>query len=122
LRALEKFRVIPEDRVLDRAIDVEPPVCRRNLRCQAEVERRPVASEMMAGRQALLICSRGLAREEAAFVRPTLLASRQFRAGWRLSFVGHGFAGLPWVACCCALAQVQAVFPNSIGSCRAPPT
>src|SRR6202035_636538 len=79
LRLRRELRKIPEDRMLDRAVDVEPPALARNLRCQAEIEGRPVPGQMLSRRQALLLGPRSLSGEEAALARPALLAARQFR-------------------------------------------
>jgi hypothetical protein len=78
LRLRRELREIPEDRMPDRAVDVEPPAFAGNLRRQAEVERRPVLCQMLARRQALLLGPRGLAGEEAALARPALFGARQF--------------------------------------------
>src|ERR1700704_2405640 len=77
LRLRRELRKIPEDRMLDRAIDVEPPAFPRDVRRQAEVEGRPVFCEMLSRRQALLLGAGGLAGEEAALASPALLAARQ---------------------------------------------
>src|SRR5665647_3454020 len=70
LRLRGELGEIPEDRMLDRAVDVEPPALARNLRRQPEVEHGPVPCQMLAGRQALLVGARGLAGEEASLARP----------------------------------------------------
>jgi len=77
LRLRDKLRKIPEDRMLDRAVNIEPPALPGNLRRQAEVEGRPVPGQVLSGRQALLLGPLGLAGQEAAFARPALLAAGQ---------------------------------------------
>ena len=94
LRLRGELRPIPEDRMLDRAVDVEPPALAGNVRRQAEVEGRPVPGQMLSRRQPLLFGANGLSGEEAALARPALLAARQFAdRGW-INIVGHGSAGL----------------------------
>jgi hypothetical protein len=77
LRLRKKLRKIPEDRIVDRTIDVEPPAFARYLRRQSEIERRPVPRQMLPGRQPRLFGTRGRAGEETALLRPALLAARQ---------------------------------------------
>ena len=72
LRLRGELRKVPEDRIFDRAVDVEPPALARNVRRQAEIERRPVPGQMLARRQALLFGPRDLAGEEVALARPAL--------------------------------------------------
>ena len=87
LRLRGELRKIPEDRIFDRAVDVEPPALARNVRRQAEVERRPVPGQMLSRRQALLLGTGGLAGEEAALLRPALLAARQLAVRRRFVLV-----------------------------------
>ena len=72
LRLRGELRKIPEDRIFDRAVDVEPPALARNVRRQAEIERRPVLGQMLSRRQALLLGPRDLSGEEVALARPAL--------------------------------------------------
>src|SRR5258707_14510709 len=53
LRLRGKLRPVPEQRMLDRAIDVEPPALARYVRGEAKVEGWPVAGQMLPRRQAL---------------------------------------------------------------------
>src|ERR1700685_3231132 len=53
LRLREKLRKIPEDRMLHRAVDVQPPALARDVRHHAEIEDGPVPGQMLPGRQAL---------------------------------------------------------------------
>jgi hypothetical protein len=78
LRLGGKLGKIPEDRRLDRAVDVEPPAFCRDLWCQAEIEDGPVPGQMLARRQALLLRPRSLSGQEFSLARPALLAARQF--------------------------------------------
>src|SRR5580700_1525218 len=92
LRFGRELLEIPEDRMLDRTVDVEPPALPRNVRREPEIERRPVLGEMLAGRQALRIGTRDLSGEKPAFLSPALLAARQLAGRRGLVFVGHLFA------------------------------
>ena len=88
LRLRGELGKIPEHRLLDRAVDVEPPALAGNFWRQAEVEGRPVPGQMLSRRQALLLGAGSLAGEEAALLRPALLAARQLAV--RRRFVGFG--------------------------------
>jgi hypothetical protein len=50
LRLRRELGEIPENRLFDRAIDVEPPALAGNLRCQAQIEDRPVPGEVLSRR------------------------------------------------------------------------
>src|SRR5437879_76099 len=50
LRLRGELGEVPEQRVFDRAIDVEPPALSRDVRGQSEIERRPVLRQMLARR------------------------------------------------------------------------
>ena len=89
LRLRGELREIPEDRIFDRAVNVEPPALARNVRRQPEIERRPVLGQMLSRRQALLLGPRDLSGEEFSLARPALLAARQLAFGRRLVVVGH---------------------------------
>src|SRR5258706_4012539 len=78
LRPRGEFGKIPEDRLLYRAVDVEPPALAGDVRRQAEVEGGPVPGQMLPRRQALLFGPRGFSGEKAAFPGPALLAAREF--------------------------------------------
>src|SRR5882757_3953450 len=75
LRLRGKLRPVPEQRMLDRAVDVEPPALARYVRGEAEVEGGPVAGQMLPRRQTLLVRARCLAGEETALMSPALLAT-----------------------------------------------
>jgi hypothetical protein len=89
LRLRRELGEIPEHRLFDRAIDVEPPALARNLRCQAEIEHRPVPGEVLSRRQALLLGTGGLAGEKAALACPALLGAGQLAVRRRLVLIGH---------------------------------
>ena len=80
---------IPEDGMLDRAVDVEPPALARNLRRQPKVEDGPVFRQVLARRQALLFGARDLSGEEFSLARPALLAARQLAVRGRVVLFGH---------------------------------
>src|SRR4030095_12984903 len=85
-----------EQRIFHRTIDVEPPALARNVRRQAEIERRPILREMLARRPALIFQPRNLAGEEFSLARPARLAARQLAFRWRLVLIGHIGTGHSW--------------------------
>ena len=89
LRLRGELCEVPEDRMFDRAVDVEPPAVAGNLRRHAEIEHRPVPGEVLSGRQALLFRPGGLAGEEAALARPALFAARKFGFRLLVALLGH---------------------------------
>src|SRR5260221_6851560 len=89
LRLRRELGKIPEDRLFDRAIDVEPPALAGNLRRYAEVENGPIPGEVLSRWQALLLGTGGLAGEEADLARAALVAARQFCDRRRLVLIGH---------------------------------
>src|SRR5260370_14758351 len=94
LRLRRELRKIPENRILNRAVDVEPPALAGNLRRKAEVEGGPVPGQMLPRRQALLLRAGSLSGEEAALSRPALLAAGQLADRRLVIFVDHVWAGL----------------------------
>jgi hypothetical protein len=75
LRLRHESFEIPEQRLLDGAVDVEPPARAGNIRRKPEVEDRPVLRQMLPGRKALLLRARGFSGEEAALARPAFLGA-----------------------------------------------
>src|SRR5207302_6391697 len=89
LRLRGELGKVPKDRVVDRAVDIEPPALARDIRRQAKVEGGPVPRQVLSRRQALLLGTGNFAGEKAALARPALLAARQLADRGRLVFVGH---------------------------------
>src|ERR1700730_672180 len=105
LRLPRKLGPVPENRILDRAVDIQAPAFPGNLRRQAEVEDGPVLGQMLSRWQALLFRAGCLPGEEASLTRPAFLAACQLAGRRLVIFIGH----------VCTL-------PNSTGSCRGPRT
>src|SRR6185312_6917023 len=77
LRLRGELGEVPEQRVFDRAIDVEPPALARDVWGQSEIERRPILRQVLARRQPRFLGPRDLAGEEFSLARPARLAARQ---------------------------------------------
>ena len=75
LRLRGELRKIPEDRLLDRAVDIEPPALAGNIWRQPEVEDGPIPGEMLSRRQTLFLGPRDFAGPKAAGARGSAWAS-----------------------------------------------
>ena len=64
-------------RMFDRAVKIEPPGMKRHVGHDAEIEHRPVASQMLSRRQPLLFGTRGPAGEAARLSRRPRRRSRE---------------------------------------------
>jgi hypothetical protein len=62
---------------LDHAADLQPPALLRDIGLAAQIEHRPVAYEMLAGRKPFLLGPRDMAGQELTFARPALLRASE---------------------------------------------